>query len=800
MTAVDQAPHRFTASEAAVARDPRDLTRLLWYLLVVAVGILAARGADRTTAGLEGDLVELVAHLPDVVVGAFIIGVQVLYLLLFLGIPVFLLATRRWRRWAIYTVGWIVTSLLVSAADRLLGLGQAPPLPDLGVDTDRFSTWPPSQAVATAVFAVVLLSPYLGQPWRRFGWSFVAVLALIRVVTAEEVVLDLVLAVGLGGVVGTVLLLAFGRRIELPTTTAVLAALDRVGLHAVAVERADPAGVTASIPFTATLADDRRLHCKVVSAAQYEADSLLRTYRRVRVRELGEEVAFSTVRRAAAVEALLAMAAADRGARTPAVAGVAPLVVSDTMVIAFEEVVGERLSDVPAERITDGILDQAWSSLAALRAAGIAHRDLQLSSWLLDAQDQLWLIDFSFGEPAATDGALSADIAELLAATYAVVGAEQAVAAAVRGIGAPGLATGLSHLVPVALTRATQSAVKSQPNGLAPLIDATAAACGITEPEFAPIERVKPRTLLMAGLMAVAIYVLLPQLTDLPRMIEAIRAADPRYVGAAALASLITYIGSGMAISGSCPTPIRTRHAMLASVSATFVGAITPPGVAHVGLNARFFAKQGLAPAVAISATAAKEVAVAVVHVLLLVLLAIAAGSSGALQEELDKLPSLQTIAIGAAVVLALVGVAAATPKVRTLVGETVLPAVRESVGSLRELASSPVRMLVLFVGALALQLGYVAALYFAARALGGEVGFVTIGLIYLTVGSMASVAPTPGGIGAVEAVLLAALTGVGMAAATALAAVFLYRLVTFWLPIPAGGLSFRYLVSRDLL
>jgi uncharacterized membrane protein YbhN (UPF0104 family) len=38
------------------------------------------------------------------------------------------------------------------------------------------------------------------------------------------------------------------------------------------------------------------------------------------------------------------------------------------------------------------------------------------------------------------------------------------------------------------------------------------------------------------------------------------------------------------------------------------------------------------------------------------------------------------------------------------------------------------------------------------------------------------------------------------MAAATALAAVFLYRLVTFWLPIPAGGLSFRYLVSRDLL
>lgn len=256
----------------------------------------------------------------------------------------------------------------------------------------------------------------------------------------------------------------------------------------------------------------------------------------------------------------------------------APLAVGDTMVIAFEEVVGERLGDIPAERITDDVLDQAWSNLAALRAAGIAHRDLELSSWLLDAEDRLWLIDFSFGEPAATDGAWSADIAELLAATYALVGAERAVAAAVRVIGAPVLATGLSHLVPVALTRQTQSAVKAQPGGLGPLVDATAAACGITEPQFAPIERVKPRTLVMAGLLATAIYVLLPQLTDLPRMIEAIREADPRFVGAAALASLVTYVGSGMAISGSSPTPIRTLHSMLASVSATFVGAIPRPG------------------------------------------------------------------------------------------------------------------------------------------------------------------------------------------------------------------------------
>ncbi|MCU0300535.1 MAG: lysylphosphatidylglycerol synthase domain-containing protein [Candidatus Nanopelagicales bacterium] len=798
MTVAD-APSRFAPSQVGVARDPRDVSRLLWYLLVVALGVLAGRGADQTTAGAEGDLVELVGRLPAVVLAFTVIGVQVLHLLLFLGIPLFLLVTRRFRRLAIYLLGVVASSALLSVASTALELDGGAASSGQDATERALEAWPPSQSVATAVCAVVLLSPHLARPWRRFGWAFVTVLALLRVVTADQVVLDLVLAVGIGGVVGTALLLVFGRRIEVPTASAVMAALDRIGLHAVAVERTG-AEATASTPFHAQLADGRGVHCKVVSSTEHAADRLLRGYRRVRVRDLGEEVPFSTVRRAAAVEAMLAMSAAAAGARTPEVLGVAPLPVRDAMVIVFEEVPGERLDRVPAERITDGVLDQAWQAVAGLRAAGLAHRDLQLSSWLLGPDDRLWLIDYSFGEPAATDGALSADIAELLSATYAVVGAERAVAAAGRVLGGPSLAAGLSHLVPMALTRATRAAVKGQPDGLAPLVEATAAACGVQEPEFAPIERVRPRTLVMAGLLALAVYVLLPQLADLPRMLEAIREADRGFAAAALLASVVTYVGSGVALANAAPLSISTIQATLASVAATFVGAIAPPGVAQVGLNARFYAKQGMSSTVAISATAAKEVAVAVVHVLLLILMAIAAGSTGALQQELDKLPSLRTVGIVVAVLIALVVAAAATPRVRGLVRDTILPAVRESMASLRELASSPVKMLLLFVGALVLQVAYVAALYFATRALGGEVGFVTIGLIYLTVGSVASVAPTPGGIGAVEAVLLAALTGVGMAAAPALAAVFLYRLVTFWIPIPVGGLAFRSLAARDLL
>jgi uncharacterized protein (TIRG00374 family) len=511
-------------------------------------------------------------------------------------------------------------------------------------------------------------------------------------------------------------------------------------------------------------------------------------------------VAYASARHAASVENLLSARAADAGARTPAVVGLAPIGRGQELVLAFDRIEGETLDRVPAQRVTDDVLDQAWSSVVALRSAGLAHRDLQLSSWMLDADDQLWLIDFSFGEPAASDGALRADIAELLAATYGVVGTQRAVASAVRVLGAPAVATGISHLVPAALTRATRAAVKAQPDGLDALVSATAEACGVEEPEFAPIERVKPRTLVMAGLLAVAIYVLLPQLTDLPRMIEAIRGADPGFIAAAAIASLFTYVGSALALSGSLPTPIRLLQTMQAAVSATFVGAVAPPGVAQVGLNVRFAQKQGLPAPVAVSATAAKEVTVAVVHVLLLLLMGVIAGRSGALQEELDKLPSVQTVGIVVAVLLAVIGVAAAVPKVRRTAIQVIVPAVRNSVDAIRELLANPAKMMMLFTGALVLQVAYIACLHFAVEALGGAIPFSTIGLIYLTVGSAASVAPTPGGVGAVEAVLLAALTGVGMAAAPALAAVFLYRLVTFWLPIPIGALTTRHMVARNLL
>lgn len=79
-------------------------------------------------------------------------------------------------------------------------------------------------------------------------------------------------------------------------------------------------------------------------------------------------------------------------------------------------------------------------------------------------------------------------------------------------------------------------------------------------------------------------------------------------------------------------------------------------------------------------------------------------------------------------------------------------------------------------------------SLWLSLYALGYPVPFAAT-LVVVPVGAIAGITPLPGGLGGVEAVLVALLvptTGVTVAAATA--AVVLHRTATYWLPVLVGG------------
>jgi hypothetical protein len=57
----------------------------------------------------------------------------------------------------------------------------------------------------------------------------------------------------------------------------------------------------------------------------------------------------------------------------------------------------------------------------------------------------------------------------------------------------------------------------------------------------------------------------------------------------------------------------------------------------------------------------------------------------------------------------------------------------------------------------------------------------------------------TPGGLGFVEAGLVGTLKLAGVAASAALAATLLYRIVSFWLPLPAAGVAYALFHRREM-
>ena len=777
-------------------RTVADLSRLLWFALVLVIGLGTATVAEETMAGAESDIIEAFVEIPAGVVGLIEAVIAVLYVTVWLGAPILLAVTRRWRTLGLGFVGIVTTSLVFSwlvdaLPERDLSLSESTSTAFTGTDSGVLSV-----SLATYTAALVIAGHETTHRWRRALWILLGVLALLRILSASELPLDVVLAVGVGGVIGTLLLLAVGRTVRVWSAAGVRVALERGGLN---VGEMQPLDRTALGAWEHRADTDRGpVLAKVVGAESQQLDTLYRAYRRVRLRDVGDDSAYSSARRAVAVESLLSVYSASHGVRCPEVVAISPLG-GDDVVLAVAEPPGTVLSEVADEELTDHVLRQCWELVVGLRRAQVAHRALELGSFVLD-DDRLWLINFDFGQPAAEDHVLAGDVAELLAATYVRVGAERAVAAAAETLGPDPLADALGRIVPAALTQRTRSDLKEVDDGAEPLVAELCRVTGVEEPTPAKVERLKPRYLVIGALMGVAVYFFLPQLSDMPSMIEAVRTADWRWAAPAVLASAVTYVGVGMAMAGA--TPGRASLAELTGVqlASSFVATFAPPGLGQLGLNLRYLQKRGFAGPLAVSVIASKETVVFVVHIMMLGIVGVWAGRSGALDEELEKLPSGPSVLIGAAVVLVVVGLAMAFRRVRVLVRERVLPALQTSVSAMAEVVRSPVKMLMLFSGITLLSVGYAACLYFSLEAFGAGASYPAVALVYLTAGTVASAAPTPGGLGAVEAILVAALTGIGIDSSAALAGVFLYRLCTFWLPILPGFLSFRWLGNRDAI
>jgi uncharacterized membrane protein YbhN (UPF0104 family) len=180
-------------------------------------------------------------------------------------------------------------------------------------------------------------------------------------------------------------------------------------------------------------------------------------------------------------------------------------------------------------------------------------------------------------------------------------------------------------------------------------------------------------------------------------------------------------------------------------------------------------------------------------HVVLLVAFAAATGASA---DHSLPVPGWAFAVLGGIAGLALL--ALTIPRVRHWFSARLLPPVRQSLSRLLELLTTPTKLAQALLGTLALNLAYIAALWFAVRAFDGSVGVAATAVVYLTGAAIGSVAPTPGGLGAVEVAMSTGLVAIGVPSTAAVSAVLMFRIATFWLPVPLGWFALLGLRRLD--
>ena len=276
-----------------------------------------------------------------------------------------------------------------------------------------------------------------------------------------------------------------------------------------------------------------------------------------------------------------------------------------------------------------------------------------------------------------------------------------------------------------------------------------------------------------------------------------LRHSDWRWVLVGLALSAVTYVGATLSLTGFVLEKLSWTRTLLAQLAGSFVTLVTPAAVGGVALNIRYLNKAKVPPAEAGSSVGVSQVFAFALHMLLLVIFIALTGGSHT--TPLHSPPSWAYIALAVLGALVLGGLA--LPAGRRLVRSRVAPALGQVIPRLLDIAQRPAKLAEGIGGALLLTFAYILCLDASVRAVGGHAPFFAVAVVYLAGSAVGSVVPTPGGLGAVEAAMSAFLTAIAhVLPAAALSAVLLFRLLSFWLPIPFGWVALNYLQRNDAL
>jgi uncharacterized protein (TIRG00374 family) len=712
------------------------------------------------------------------------------------------LARRQFRRLAESVATGVLAAGVTQIVNVLLSREPASRLYDAITmarpGTSQVASYVPALDPALAgLVAYATMVGLVGRPaWRNALWVAVGVYSVVHVGVLHTPLLTLLITVIAGRAIGLAVRYVAGSTSERPGALAIATALRAAELPVRAIRRIRTNGTaeSGSRHYAVTTAEGA-LDIVVFDRDQQAAGLFYRIYRSVRLLGPVSRAAPLSVDRVVERRALLSYAAEDAGVPTPrlrALVRVGP----EAAVLAFDHHDGTTL----ARRnpgCSDEELGHIWDAVARLHARKVTHRGLTADRILLtgDTGDsQVMLLDPGDGDVAASDLQIRLDVAQLLAELSLYVGPDRTSRLALGKSKAHELLAVVPLLQPVVLARSTRKALRRHRDLLPSLRTKLLAAVPGVEVAPVRLERIRLRTLLTMVAGAAAVYLLAGELAR-ASLGSTLREANWQWGIVALALSASTYIGATISLSGFVAARLSFFRTLLVQVAGSFITLVTPAAVGGAALNIRYLQRKKIPAAVAAASVGVAQVVAFVLHIVLIVVFAAVAGSSA---KEHIQPPRWAWYVLAGLVVLALAVLA--IPAGRRALRARVSPTLGQVVPRLLDVAQQPVKLARGIGGALLLSLSYILCLAACVAAFGRSVPIASIAVVYLTGSAIGSILPTPGGLGGVEAALTAGLTAAGLPGAVAVSAVLLFRLLTFWLPVPFGWAAMTYLEREQAL
>jgi len=768
-------------------RRPTEILRIFVGLLLLGFGAKSAS----SISPIEQSIHDVVSNLPDAVVTGL-----------------------RWvnSTGAVVAITVVVIAALISRRPRFLGVVALSAALTLAfsrvletiVSRPHDASGPipgypafPSLRLALVAAVFYAASPELTRPARRLMVILLTIIAVSLASVTGGYPTGILGALGLAWLVAALVHLALGSPDGAPAPETVTADLASMGITASNIVHAPQQhwGETAFVGHD----DDGPLRIAVIGRDATNAQFLTKLIRFVWMKDSGPGLA-ATREQQIEHRAYLLMLAERASIPAPRVIDSGPVGDHGDVVLVLRDADGATLDSFGTSNtvsISDATLDSAWKSLNELHKIGIAHGAICPSALRLNGLSTVSFVDLADADGRPSVDALVLDQVALLITFAALTSPERSLAAAQRSLDHDGLRSMQPLLEATALPRATRREIRDAKKLTAALSPLVAEVTGFSPEKLTELRRVTPANILLAAATVLGFYLLIGQLTKID-FATTFNDAQWSWVVVVALVAQLPLFGTAMALLGAVSRSLPLKPVFILQFANKFTG-LVGGGVATMAMTVRFFQKQGLSPAVAVTSSLMTSFSSGIVQVVLVSLGLLLGDTTLHLSHSGGGASSLaEKLAIGLAVLVMVGIVLALIPHFRRRLLTLIAPHLRAARTNFTTVVSEPRKAVQLFAGNFISQFCYALVLWAALHAYGQSLGIPQLIVINSIASIIGGIAPVPGGMGVIEAGLIAGFTAAGVPDQTAIAATFTARMFTAYLPPAWGWVAMQWMRRND--